>query len=147
MAPPGNIIQEMFSTVVGHESRVPGSIASTSTYHFAAYPNPDLSLALWSAAPEFSPGSASWRLFLPLRTVTASSIIGPNRTVVRFTPNEISFGNPRWTEWIGKSVFGKVRRELGLDTREGPGGETLIELKELLIIGDGGEVAAEWRSV
>lgn len=136
-----NIIQEIFSTVVGQERRAPGSIASASAYSFATHPNPNLSLA------EFSPGDASRKLFLPLRTATTSSIIGTNRAIVRFTPNEIAFGNPRWGEWIGKSVLSKVRRDLGLDTRDGPGGETLIELKELLMIGDGGAVAAELRSV
>ena len=147
MAPPHNIIQEIFSTIAAHESRSPGSIASTSTYRFATHPNPDLSLALWSVAPELSPGDAFRRLVLPLRTATTSSIIGPNRAIVRFMPNEIAFGNPSWSKWIGKSVLSKVCRDLGLDAKESPGGETLAELKELLIIKDDGVVAAEWRSV
>ncbi|KAF8426724.1 hypothetical protein EV426DRAFT_687727 [Tirmania nivea] len=145
MASPQNIIQKMFSTVVGHESRVPGSIASALTYPFAMHPNPDLSLALWDVSPELSPSDVFRKLFLPLRTTTASSIIGPNRTIVRFKPNEIVFGNPRWSDWVRKRVLSNVRRELGLNRREGLGGETLIELKELLIIGDGGAVAAETR--
>ena len=144
MAPQQNIIQQMFSTVVGHESLVPGNIASTSTYLFATHPNPDLSLALWSAAPDLPPESVFSKLTLPLQTANVSSIVGPNRAIVRFLPNEIAFGYPRW---IGKGVLSKVRRDLGLDSKEGPGGETRIELKEILIIGNGGTVAAELRSV
>ncbi|KAF8441180.1 hypothetical protein BGX38DRAFT_1144345 [Terfezia claveryi] len=145
MALQKNIIQEMFSTVVGHEHDAQGNIASTLTYRFATHPNPNLSLAIWSMDPDLSPGNAFTKLSLPLRTATASSIVGPNRAIVRFMPNEIAFGNPRWGEWLRKSVLSKVRRDLGLDTREGPGGETLIELNEFLIIGDGGTVAAALR--
>jgi len=147
MAPQRNIIHEMFSTVVSHESRVPGNIASTSTYSFDTHPNPGLSLALWSTGPDLSPGNDFRKLSLPLRTAAASSIVGPNRSIVRFTPNEIAFRNPRWGQWVRNSVLSKVCRDLGLDAREGPGGGTLIQLKELLIIEEGGAVAAELRSV
>ena len=67
------------------------------------------------------------------------------RCIARFEAGELGFSNKTWTAWVERTVVSKVRGDMGLDAKEGPGGEIIIELKELLLVGAGGQVVVKPR--
>ena len=148
MASPRNVIHEMFTSVLQHGITAPGSLSSICIYPYAVHQSPQLSLVLRvRSSNALSSGSkvASQKMLLPLRNPTVRQVIGKNHSLAVIPARDLSFGNPTWGPWVARTVLSKVRRDLGLDARGGPGGEVVVELKDLLLIGAGGEIFSEQR--
>ena len=147
MGPVSKVISKQFSTILRHGAIAPGNICSHCVFPSSASPDPDLTLTSYPHGKSTPTGLApcSRRLRLPLHPLTVSNIMGMGKCITRFEAGELGFGNKTWTAWVERAVVSQVRRDMGLDAREGPGGQFLIELKELLLVGAGGRIVAKTK--
>ncbi|KAF8468231.1 hypothetical protein BDZ91DRAFT_848076 [Kalaharituber pfeilii] len=150
--PSGSHIKGLFSDIVQQGIVWKGNVYSTAAYHLTEL-NPEIHLS-WRSLEASSRPSYNRPLDAPIdpcplelpiqraavRAVTAQS------PVTKFSPNDIEFQNPSWTKWVETTVTGKVRRDLGLDAREGPGGELVISLANMVLCRKGGRICAEKKT-
>lgn len=142
-------IATLFTSLLQHPTTTPGSIASTTVFDRSGHPDPCLIIpSLTGPDPIPLPIQPN-----TLNALDARSSADPS-SVIRISAKAVTLGDARWREWLVRAVFGRVKRELGLEsggvgkqgaTGIGVGGATLLEFQEIVICGEKGQLGHHTR--